>query len=47
MIHGIGIDLVHVPDFRAQLDVPGTRFVDGTFTGAEQQTCTDIVIEAD
>lgn len=27
-VHGVGVDLVHVPSFADQLDQPGSRFVD-------------------
>lgn len=32
---GIGIDTVHLPDFRNQVDEPGSAFVEGTFTTRE------------
>lgn len=36
MILGLGVDLVFVPDFARQLEVPGTRFLE-VFTGAERR----------
>lgn len=33
---GLGVDLVHVPDFAAQLALPGSRFLDGVFTPGER-----------
>lgn len=35
MIRGLGLDLVDIEAFRAQLALPGTTFLDGTFTAAE------------
>lgn len=35
MIVGVGTDLVALDAFRAQLGVPGTAFVEGTFTEGE------------
>jgi holo-[acyl-carrier protein] synthase len=33
--YGLGVDLVHVPDFAAQLALPGSRFLTGVFTPGE------------
>lgn len=33
---GIGVDLVHVPTFAEQLQVPGSRFAAGLFTPGER-----------
>lgn len=35
---GVGIDVVDIPSFAEQLDLPGSRFA-GSFTGAERRTC--------
>jgi holo-[acyl-carrier protein] synthase len=39
VIAGVGLDLVSISAFAEQLDVPGTRFVEGTFTAQEVATC--------
>ena len=38
---GIGIDTVHVPEFRGQVDEPGSAFVEGTFTAREIVASSD------
>ncbi|MEJ6550625.1 holo-ACP synthase [Corynebacterium sp. USCH3] len=35
---GVGIDVVDIPSFAEQLDMPGSRFA-ASFTGAERRTC--------
>lgn len=35
-LHGVGVDLVHVPGLRAQLADPASRFAAGTFTVGER-----------
>lgn len=37
---GVGVDLVHVPTFAEQLDVPGSRFA-GVFTPGERSDIAD------
>ncbi len=41
MIEGIGVDVVHLPDFRAQLADPASTFVAGTFTPGERAASQD------
>jgi len=36
VILGVGLDLVHLPDFERQLADPASTFVDGVFTPGEQ-----------
>jgi holo-[acyl-carrier protein] synthase len=36
VIAGLGVDVVHLPDFAAQLAVPGSAFADGVFTAGER-----------
>lgn len=37
MIRGLGLDVVDLAGFRAQLDVPGSTFEEATFTLAERR----------
>lgn len=37
---GVGVDLVHVPTFEGQLDLPGTRFA-GVFTPGERRDAAE------
>lgn len=37
-VAGVGIDLVHIPEFIAQLEEPGTRFLEN-FTAREIRAC--------
>ena len=39
MIHGVGIDVVHVPDFEQQLADPASTMLQGTFTPGELAYC--------
>ncbi len=39
MIHGVGIDVVHVPDFEEQLRDPASTMLQGTFTPGELAYC--------
>lgn len=38
---GVGIDVVHVPDFAEQLAVPGTRLLAEAFTAGERADVAD------
>lgn len=38
---GVGIDVVHVPDFAEQLATPGTRLLAEAFTAGERADVTD------
>ena len=40
LVLGVGVDLVHVPSFAAQLAVPGTRFAEA-FTPGERSDAAD------
>jgi holo-[acyl-carrier protein] synthase len=42
---GVGVDLVHVPTFAEQLDVPGSRFA-GVFTPGERSDVAERVGDA-
>lgn len=37
-VMGVGIDVVDIPSFAEQLDLPGSRFA-ASFTGAERRAC--------
>lgn len=39
MIRGLGLDVVDLVSFRAQLDTPGTHFEEQSFTLAERREC--------
>ncbi|HBS03483.1 MAG TPA: 4-phosphopantetheinyl transferase [Leptospiraceae bacterium] len=39
MIHGIGVDIVHVPEFAAALKEPGTTFFQRYFSRVECDYC--------
>jgi holo-[acyl-carrier protein] synthase len=39
MIHGIGVDLVHIPRMKAVLDRWGERFINRVFTEKEAELC--------
>ena len=39
MIRGLGLDVVDLPNFRAQLDMPGSVFEASTFTVADRREC--------
>ena len=39
MIRGLGLDVVDLAAFRAQLDLPGSVFEEQTFTRAERREC--------
>jgi holo-[acyl-carrier protein] synthase len=39
VIIGLGIDLVQISSFQAQLEDPATSFLDATFTEAERDYC--------
>ncbi|MBI40955.1 MAG: 4-phosphopantetheinyl transferase [Leptospiraceae bacterium] len=39
MIYGIGVDIVHVPEFAAALQEPGTAFFDRYFSRTEFDYC--------